>query len=192
LQISVVRWFDRIGFAFIRNIFLGRARADWPEMIYNREMIFPPPCRFPKPVRTEEGGGEMPRFSNFKAASSGFFGAVCGQWISGNFVHQNFPVSFSNHLTIEDTNAHGPRWTPGHFRGAAARADANAPAVGGLRWRRTKIGSGGRGLQFFHLGAQRGGLFSSCAFRCFRCSRPKIAWCSRRSMVVCVLFGEVI
>jgi hypothetical protein len=27
----------------------------------------------------------MPRFSNFKAASSGFFWAGCGQWFSGNF-----------------------------------------------------------------------------------------------------------
>ena len=94
--------------AFIRNICLGPARADWPEMIYNREMIFPPPCRFLKPVRTEEGGGGMPRFSNFKAASSGFFWAGCGQWISGNFFHQNFPVSNSNHLTKQHTNAHGP------------------------------------------------------------------------------------
>ena len=32
--------------AFIRNVCLGRARADWPEMIYNREMIFLLPVVF--------------------------------------------------------------------------------------------------------------------------------------------------
>jgi hypothetical protein len=87
----------------IQNICLGPTRCDWPEMIYNREPIWLPSCRFLRPVRPGEAGGGMPRFEKVKAAF--------GHWFRDNFSQQK----------CGDSNSKNPRkgqptpWTPLKF-----------------------------------------------------------------------------